>query len=235
MKKILALITLCSIGLTIGIGYFYWQRATALPEWITETSEPVSGNTSTPSSTPSVSGDTPRSANTIQEQIEKAKPGPVQEQLTGAEIDNLIVAGLNKSSGTKTLPTAIKRIKTQIQQDRIRTGAIVDLAELENMPANPRTEMMNRLVKIMPQLRGKPVYIGVVGQLSVKDGQTQLSSDSKLQIGKVELPLNDVAKQMGVSRSALEQNITNYLQFSNLNIDKIDLTDQGAVIVGQKK
>jgi hypothetical protein len=231
MKKILAFFALCSIGLTVGIGYFYWQRATALPEWITET--PTNPETT---ASPGASPTPPaRSANTIEEKIQKAKPGPVQEQLTGAEIDNLIVAGLTKNSGTKALPNAVKGIKTQIQQDRIRTGAIVDLAELENMPANPRTEMMNRLVKIMPQLRSKPVYIGVVGQLSVKDGQTQLSKDSKIQIGKLELPLNDVAKQMGVSRSALEQNITNYLQFSNLNIEKIDLTDQGAVISGQKK
>lgn len=95
--------------------------------------------------------------------------------------------------------------------------------------------MMRRLLKIMPQLRGKPVYIGVAGKLSVKDGQPQLAPNSKLQIGKVELPLNDVAKQLGVSRSTLEENVTNYLQFRNLDIENIDLTDQGATITGKKK
>jgi hypothetical protein len=236
MKKILALIALTTIGLTVGIGYFYWQRATALPEWITEKPDPTpSSNPETPSPTPEVSTPPPRTASTIQDQLQKTKPGPVQEKLTAAEVDNLIIAGLTKTNGSKGLPPAVKSIKTQIQQNRIRTGAIVDLGEIENMPPSPRTEIMGKLVKAMPQLKGKPVYIGVVGQLLIKDGQPRLSPDSKLQIGQLELPLDDVAKQLGVSRSSLEENVTNYVQFSNLSIENIDLTDQGATITGQKK
>jgi hypothetical protein len=235
MKKIIALVALCSIGLTIGIAYFYVQRASELPEWYTEKPAPTQPPNSTPSTSPSPTP-TPRTATAIQEKIKTAKPGAVQEKLTAAEVDNLIVASLTNQNGvTKALPSAVKGIKTQIQQDQIRTGAIVDLAEVENMPSSSRTEMMRRLLKIMPQLRGKPVYIGVAGKLSVKDGQPQLAPDSKLQIGKVELPLNDVAKQLGVSRSTLEENVTNYLQFRNLDIEKIDLTDQAATITGKKK
>jgi hypothetical protein len=235
MKKIIALVALCSIGLTIGIGYFYVQRASELPEWYTEKPELTQPPNSTPSNSPSATPP-PRTATAIQEKIKTAKPGAMQEKLTAAEVDNLIVASLTNQNGeTKALPPAVKGIKTQIQQDQIRTGAIVDLAEVENMPSSSRTEMMRRLLKIMPQLRGKPVYIGVAGKLSVKDGQPQLAPDSKLQIGKVELPLNDVAKQLGVSRSTLEENVTNYLQFRNLDIENIDLTDQGATITGKKK
>ncbi len=238
MKKILALIALTTIGLTIGIGYFYWQRATALPEWLTEEPAPASSNPETPSPTsptPETPTPPPRTATTIQDQLQKTKPGPVQEKLTAAEVDNLIVAGLTKSSSSKTLPPAVKGIKTQIKQNLIRTGAIVDLAEVENMPPSPRTEIMGKLVKAMPQLKGKPVYIGVVGKLNVKDGRLQMTPDSKLQIGQLELPLDNVAKQLGVSRSSLEENVTNYLQFSNLNIETVDLTEQGATITGQKK
>jgi hypothetical protein len=234
MKKIIALVALCSIGLTIGVAYFYVQRASELPDWYTDKPEPAQpDSTSTPAS-PSTAP--PRTATAIQEKIKAAKPGTINEKLTAAEVDNLIVAGLTKINGeTKALPLAVKGIKTQIQQDQIRTGAIVDLAEVENMPSSSRSEMMSRLLKIMPQLRGKPVYIGVAGKLSIKDGQPQLAPDSKLQIGKVELPLNDVAKQLGVSRSTLEEHVTNYLQFRNLDIENIDLTDQGATITGKKK
>jgi hypothetical protein len=235
MKKIIALVALCSIGLTIGIAYFYVQRASELPDWYTDKPAPTQPPNSTPSISPSPTPP-PRTATAIQEKIKTAKPGAMQEKLTAAEVDNLIVASLtNKNGETKALPPAVKGIKTQIQQDQIRTGAIVDLAEVENMPSSSRTEMMRRLLKIMPQLRGKPVYIGVAGKLSVKDGQPQLAPNSKLQIGKVELPLNDVAKQLGVSRSTLEENVTNYLQFRNLDIENIDLTDQGATITGKKK
>jgi hypothetical protein len=235
MKKIIALVALCLIGLTIGIAYFYVQRASELPDWYTDKPENIQPPNSTPSVSPSPTPPT-RTATAIQEKIKTAKPGAVQEKLTAAEVDNLIIAGLTKSNGVTTdLQPAVKEIKTQIQQDQIRTGAIIDLAEIENMPSSSRTEMMRRLLKIMPQLRGKPVYIGIAGKLSIKDGQPQLSPDSKLQIGKVELPLNDVAKQLGVSRSALTEHFTNYLQFRNLDIETIDLTDQGATVTGKKK
>jgi hypothetical protein len=235
MKKIIALVVLCSIGLTIGIAYFYVQRASELPDWYADKPEPIQSPNSTPSISPSPTPPT-RTATAIQEKIKTAKPGAVQEKLTAAEVDNLIIAGLTKSNNVTTaLPSAVKEIKTQIQQDQIRTGAIIDLAEVENMPSSSRTEIMRRLLKVMPQLRGKPVYIGVAGKLSVKDGQPQLSPDSKLQIGKIELPLNDVAKQLGVSRSALTEHVTNYLQFRNLDIETIDLTDEGATVTGKKK
>ncbi len=240
MKKIIALVALCSIGLTIGIAYFYVQRASELPEWYTEQPEPTqSPNSTSPTTSPAQSSainPPPRTADVIKEKLKTVQPGKVQEHLTAPEIDNLIVAGLTQNNGVKkALPPAVKGIKTQIQQDIIRTGAIVDLAEVEDMPSSSRTEMMRRLLKIMPQLRGKPVYIGVAGKLSIKDGQPQLAPDSKLQIGKVELPLNDVAKQLGVSRSAVEEHVTNYLQFRNLDIETIDLTNQGATITGKKK
>jgi hypothetical protein len=232
VKKILAIAALFSIGLLVGTGYSYWKNATSLPDWYqASTTEPVALPTATVSPIPS-----PRSATVIQETIKTAQPGAVQEQLTASEVDNLIMAGLTKSSGkSRPLPSAIKGIKTQIQQNQIRTGAIIDLAAIEQMPPSPRTEMIRKILQVMPQLRGQPVYIGVIGRLVVKDGQPQLSADSKLQIGKVELPLDDVAQQLGMSRSAVEKNLTSYLQFRDLNIDKIDLTDQGAVITGQKK
>jgi hypothetical protein len=230
VKKILALLALFSISSLLGIGYSYWQNATTVPEWYTASSVP--GN-----SAPALAASpAPRSADTIQEKIKTAQPGQVQEQLSAAEVDNLIMAGLTKtSSGNQPLPKAIKSLKTQIQPNLIRTGAIVDLAEIEQMPASPRTVMIGRLLKLMPQLRGQPVYIGVVGQLAVTNGKPRLADDAKLQIGKVELPLDQVAGQLGISRSALEQNLTNYLRFRQLNINKIDLTDRGAVITGQKK
>ncbi len=230
VKKILALLALFSIGSLMGVGYSYWNSATTVPDWYTASPAPAQ------TADPAAPATAPRSAAAIQAKIQTAQPGQVQEQLSAAEVDNLIMAGLTKTkSGTKPLPKAIKSFKTQIQPGQIRTGALLDLAEIEKMPASPRTAMLGKLLQLMPQLRDQPVYIGIVGQLVVTNGQPQLAADSKLQIGKVELPLDQAAKQLGVSRSALEQNLTSYFRFRQISIDKIDLTDQGAVISGQKK
>jgi hypothetical protein len=232
MKKTLLLAALCSIGAILGVGYFYWQRATALPEWLAD--EPVTTASPEAGATPSSSA-TARPATVIQSELQTAKPGKVQTQLTGEEVDNLIVAGLNNGSSTPSaLPKAVKKIKTQIKKDQIRTGAVLDLAEVDSMPAGSRQDLLKKLVKVMPQLKGQPVYVGFVGKLSVEQGKPQLSPDSKLQIGQVELPLDDVAQRLGISRAELTETVTSYLQFRNLRLEKIQLTDQGAVITGQK-
>jgi hypothetical protein len=237
MKKIALLLVVGLIGVMTGVGYFYWQRATALPEWLADepTASPIpsaSSDSGTSASTPSPAA---RPATAIQEKLQTAKPGKVQENLTAAEVDNLIMAGLNEGNNSLgTLPKAVKKIKTQIKQDQIRTGAVLDLAEVETMPAGSRQEMLKKLLKVMPQLKGQPVYVGLVGKLSVQNGQPQLSADSKLQIGQVELPLDEVAQKLGATRNELAQTVTNYLQFRDLRLENIQLTDQGAVITGQK-
>jgi hypothetical protein len=232
MKKILFLIVLCSIGAILGVGYFYWQRATALPEWLTE--EPTAS--SSPSADPSISpSPAARPATVIQEKLQTAKPGKVSENFTAAEVDNLIVAGLSKNTSSPgTLPKAVKKVKTQIEKDQIRTGAVLDLAEVETMPAGNRQAMLKKLLQVMPQLKGQPVYIGLVGKLSVQNGRPQLLADSKLQIGKVELPIDEVAQKLGVTRDDLAQTVTNYLEFRDLRLENIQLTDRGAEITGQK-
>jgi hypothetical protein len=236
MKKTVLLTALCAIGAFLGVGYFYWQRATALPEWFadepTTSPSPAAGIVGGASSSPST---TARPATVIQAELQTAKPGKVQTQLTAEEVDNLIVAGLNQgNSNPGTLPKAVKKIKTQIKKDQIRTGAVLDLAEVDNLPASSRQDLLKKLLKVMPQLKGQPVYVGFVGKLSVAQGKPQLSTDSKLQIGQVELPLDEVAQRLGVSRQELTQTVTSYLQFRNLRLENIQLTDQGAVITGQK-
>jgi hypothetical protein len=233
MKKIAWLIALLSIGTVVGVGYFYWEKATSLPTWLTDEEpapgvSPAAGQGEVVTSPP-----LSRPASAIQEKIKTAKPGQVREQLTAIEVDNLIVAGFNKGAAT-SLPKAVKKIKTQIKRDQIRTGAILDLAEIDSMPAGARQDLLKKLLQVMPQLKDKPIYIGIVGKLLVQNGLPQLSADSKLQIGQVELSLDEVAQRLGVSRTELSESAANYLQFSNVRLEKIDLTDQGAVITGQK-
>ena len=64
MKKIIALVVLCSIGLTVGVAYFYVQRASELPDWYTDKPAPAQP-APTPSS--SLTAPPPRTATAIQE------------------------------------------------------------------------------------------------------------------------------------------------------------------------
>jgi hypothetical protein len=214
MKKFLWILAIGLVGLVGSTVYYYWTQATATPDWYKEAAaEPAS---------PSVTSAT----------APQADPAPSTMMSEGKPLDNRISSSpsptamaTNPSAAptptnsvaaspkptVKPLP-GVKAIKTQVRQDTLRSGALLDLAAMESLPAGQQTELVKKLLTVMPQLRGREVYIGVNGKLIEQNGQRQLSTDSKLAIGKVELPLDDVASQMNLSRSKLDQMILSYLQ-----------------------
>jgi hypothetical protein len=219
MKKFLWILAIGLVGLVGSTVYYYWTEATATPDWYKEAaaeSEPASPSPSVPSATAPL------------------VPAPSTMMLEGKPLDNKISAAPSPSpTATATIaspvptptnsvaaspkPTVkplpgVKAIKTQIRQETLRSGALLDLAAMESLPAGQQSELVKKLLTVMPQLRGREIYIGVNGKLIEQNGRRQLSTDSKLAIGKVELPLDDVASQMNLSRSKLDQMILSYLQ-----------------------
>jgi hypothetical protein len=209
MKKIPWILAIGIIGLGSTV-YYYWTEATTTPDWYKE----ATAESETASPSPTVTSTTAPLVNSTSSAMPQASNSPLVQPL-GTSIAS--------PSPTTTVPTpspkptvkplpGVKAIKTQVRQDTLRSGALLDLAAMESLPAGRQTELVQKLLTVMPQLRGREVYIGVNGKLIEQNGQRQLSADSKLAIGKVELPLDDVASQMNLSRSKLDQMILSYLQ-----------------------
>jgi hypothetical protein len=207
MKKFLWILAIGLVSLVGGTAYYYWTEATATPDWYKEAAAaptnfstpdssatvPVVASSAAPNDSPIISS-SPTTTATI------ASPVPTPTNSVAAS-----------PKPTVPLP-GVKAIKTQVRQDTLRSGALLDLAAMESLPAGRQTELVQKLLAAMPQLRGREIYIGVNGKLIEQNGRRQLSPDSKLAIGKVELPLDDVASQMNLSRSKLDQMILSYLQ-----------------------
>jgi hypothetical protein len=208
MKKILWMLAIGLVGLGGAGAYYVWAQATAIPEWYEEASlDPSMASSPTvvaevpiSSSTPSSSGVAPTpTASAVPRGIAASSPSP-STQLSASP------------KPTVTALPGVKAVKTQVQQDRLRSGALLDLAAMERLPAGRQSELIQKLLVVMPQLRGRQVYIGVTGKLESQNDHQRLSADSKLAIGKVELPLDDVATQMNLKRADLDQLILRYLQ-----------------------
>lgn len=199
MKKLFWILPVGLLFFGGGVGYFYWNRATTIPDWYAE-----SGNELTASplvfASPSV---TPSSM--------ASSPSPASSK----GVSSLTVSSnLQVSATPKALPKGVQSVKTQVWENNIRSGALVDLSEMDTTSPGRQSELVQKLLKVMPQLQGRKVFLGVSGKLVEKNDQRQLSADSKLAIGKVEFSLDEVANRMSVKRSELDRMILSYLQLN---------------------
>jgi hypothetical protein len=202
MKKLFWILPVGLLSLGAGVGYFYWDRATTIPDWYAETGDqvatmPLASATSSPAvlvTTPSSITSSPASSTGV-------------SSLT-------VSSNLQVSATPKALPRGVQSIKTQVWENNIRSGALVNLSEMDTTSPGRQSELVQKLLVVMPQLQGRKVFLGISGQLVEKNNQRQLSADSKLAIGKVEFSLDEVANRMSVQRGDLDRMILNYLQLN---------------------
>lgn len=213
MKKLLWMLAIGIMGLTAGLGYFLWERATAVPDWYAETSDEPSPTPVLPSpslSSPSLASSPTPSVASPSVVVVTGSPSVL---VTPSSVLTPSASPTPTLAATpKALPTGVRSLKTQVQQNELRSGALVDLAQMETATPSKQTALVQKLLVVMPQLRGKKVFLGVRGQIVEQNGQRQLAADSQLSIGKVELPLDEVAAQMSMTRADLDRMILSYLQ-----------------------
>lgn len=202
MKKLFWILPVGLLSLGAGVGYFYWDRATTIPEWYAETGEEVA-------TLPLASATSSPSALVTPSSITSSSPA------SSTGVSSLTVSSnLQVSATPKALPRGIQSIKTQVWENNIRSGALINLSEMDTTSPGRQSELVQKLLVVMPQLQGRKVFLGISGQLVEKNDQRQLSADSKLAIGKVEFSLDEVANRMSVQRGDLDRMILNYLQLN---------------------
>jgi hypothetical protein len=215
MKRLLWILAIGLLGLAAGLAYFLWERATAVPDWYVEADDETA-TLPTPSPTNTLSSP----VNSPVQVSASPSPSVIVPSLPLVSTTLASTATITASPSPtvlltpKALPSGVRSLKTQVQQNQLRSGALLDLAEMETAAPSKQTALVQKLLVVMPQLRGKKVFLGVRGQIVEQNGQRQLAADSKLSIGKVELPLDEVAAQMSMTRADLDRMILSYLQLN---------------------
>lgn len=247
--------------LGIGAGLFwFWRQATYLPDWYTQAptnadTEPVlsgadvdqaeerqalklklarqvepiptASSISRPSA-PSSSDEPPLPA------VEAPPPSgtPTHEVTLDADTFNeFVVSAIPQTSQSEVIFPAIKAINTAIEQGQVKTGLVVNMAELplEQLPEQTRSHLEQAL-KTFPFLKDQEVYLGIVGQPRLESGRVLLGEDAKVQVGGLTLDLADAAERIGLPVETLESKIN--LQLGQLQVQDINFTDTGAVLQG---
>jgi hypothetical protein len=209
-------------GAVGGVAAYYWNQATHLPTWYTASSQPL----------PEGVG----SANDLLVQklaTAGAANAPVSITLTEAEINQVVLGAIAQEPATAQLLSAAKGINTSLENNRIESGMVVNLSDIPPgaLPAQGQ-QALTQLTQRFPILADRDIYIGVKGSPQVEGGRLVLGNDTVVTIGRFQLPLADLASQLGLSQGQLEAQLGQALAQSGIALQDIQIQNGQVVISG---
>jgi ribosomal protein S9 len=213
LKKSLIVIALVVAGV-VGVGYYYWQQATFLPNWYSETSADKNSQESV------------TDASNINRNLNRQKTkGEIQ--LNQEELNNLITDNLAKDNRLKQVLPATKAINSDIKDGKLEIGAIVNTSKLSqlNLKESERA-IIEQIMQKVPQLQNRDIYVGIQGTPQIKDGKIILGQESQVKVGKLSFTIPEIAQKLNLPAAKLQQDLA--LDVGQLNLQDIEI-NQGEI------
>ncbi|WP_156119662.1 hypothetical protein [Leptolyngbya sp. KIOST-1] len=218
------------VGLSAGAAAaaaFYWHRATALPTWYST------------SGAETVAVDVGSSGNLLQNKLASGQgvrygsDNRVEISLTEAELTRLLAEGIAQTPRVAQFLPAADSLSATIRGDRVAGGIVVNPAELptQALPAQAR-QALDTAFSTVPMLGDRPLYIGIEGSPRVTNGRLVLGNDTRVQIGRVNLSIADVARLTGLDPAQLTEQINLALPQAGLTLDGLEFVNGEAVLRG---
>ena len=231
---------LIGIGLLLflGIGsaslYYFWREATQLPEWYANKQTDKSTNDLDKANTKVIVEQVEQKIKTqIEQSRQGEKPANVEVNLTSAELNQLMAANLTEKTDKSHLSQAIKGMDTQITNERLKTGAVVDLSTIDPSEMGDRGKtLLSQVTQKFPGLANREVYIGIEGKPQIANGRLTFDSDTRVQVGQLSFTVTELADRLGISEKMLLEKINLNLNLSSLKVEAIDLKADYAVLKG---
>ncbi|MBE9177070.1 hypothetical protein IQ268_00585 [Oculatella sp. LEGE 06141] len=226
MKNIGLVIALIISGGIVGAAtavYYYWSQATRLPAWY---------------STQDVVVPTEETIEAARDRVTQrltiaSDRAEVDEALDSAEFNELMMTAIADNSSYSPLLAGAKGFNTTIEGDQLRTGAVVNLADISPNQLQPRErEFLQRLTDTFPDLVDREIYVGLEGQPTVANDVLMLDDSTTIQIGELKFPLAEVANRLGISEQELRHGITVGLGVGGVDISEIEFSGDRALVRG---
>ncbi|WP_373542551.1 hypothetical protein [Chamaesiphon sp.] len=235
-KIIIKLLGVILVG-AIGGAYYIWQEAIKVPEEYIKASTETKADSQFPLQPSQITERAAVSKKKITAPIASARSGQqVQVKLNSTDLNNLVVAKLAKSQPTKQVPIGIKGIRTNIKDGKIYTGAMVNLDQLvrNGKPGN-QTATLTKITNKLTFLKGRDVYIGIVGKPTIQGSKIEFDPDTQIKIGNMNFTITQLAENLGISPEKLQQTIDLQIQQQNFKVNRINIENNGLAIEGAKK
>lgn len=165
--------------------------------------------------------------------FDKRSNKDVEVQLDQQELNDVLVAKIAEKSQTKALPKSVKSVHTTVEQDTLKTGAVVDIKALKdsNLGTQEKT-FLNEAAQKFPGLNDRKVYIGIEGKPYVQGGRMHFDDQTRVRVGNLSLSIAELAQRLGVSPEQVKERLKLELQLNQLNVKGIELQNGSAILRG---
>ncbi|MEB3294437.1 MAG: hypothetical protein VKJ24_14865 [Synechococcales bacterium] len=200
MKKVALVFTLVISSVFAGAAYAYHQ-ATSLPSWYQDTQ-----------ATPIDPAKLQQNAAQVETKLRSLQTPNQEIRLSQQEINDVVTASVDQAIAQAQLPRAVKGMHTELQENKLKTGAVVDLQELQssNLSESEQT-ILGEVLKRIPGINDRTIYIGIESSPRIVKGQMELDPNTKIQIGNLSFSLQEVAQKVGMTPAEVQQEINRLL------------------------
>ncbi len=229
-KQVVILTLSLVVGLTVGAATataFYWHRATALPTWYS------TSGADTAVADVGTSGNLLRAKLASGQGVRYGDNNRVEISLTEAELTQLLTEGIAQTPQAAQFLPAAGGLNATIRGDRVSGGMVVNPADIptQNLPPQAR-QALETAFSTLPMLGDRPLYIGIEGSPQVNNGRLVLGNDTRVQIGRVNLSLEDVSRLTGISPAQLNERVNLALPQAGITLDGLEFVNGEAVLRG---
>ncbi|BAU11267.1 hypothetical protein LEP3755_17600 [Leptolyngbya sp. NIES-3755] len=250
MKKSSLVFLLVSAGIVVGTAtgvYYFWRQLTQLPEWYT------AGQ-----SKPRTYAQIQRSGAAVEQKIKaqiqaspqaaKVNPAPdrptvkassppenVQVALSSQELNDLLVTKITEKRQGQPLPNSVKGFNAAVKDDKLKTGAVVDIKELQNSGLGAQQQQfLSEITQKLP-VSDRKIYIGVEGRPQIQNGKLRFDENARIQVGNMSFTIAEVANRLGVSPEKVQDQLNLEMRVRGLTVRDIDFKDGNAILTGDPK
>ncbi|MCY6489987.1 hypothetical protein [Leptolyngbya sp. GGD] len=254
MKKSGVLFLLITTGIVLGTAsgiYYFWRQLTQLPEWYAQGEKNPKTYAQIQKSGAAVEKKIEEKAQSIPQPnrvspdtkiVANASPDKpsspnsnVQVALNSQELNDLLVTKITEKSGGQPLPNSVKGFHTSLKDDKLKTGAVVDVQELKNSGLGSKQQnLLSEITQKIP-MSDRKVYIGVEGKPEMQNGKLRFDQNAKIQIGNMSFTIAEVANRLGIPAAKVQEQLNIEMKLRGLDIKDIDFKDGNAILRGEAK
>lgn len=217
------------VGMTAGAGAgaaYYWLQATNQPPEVAAATTTAVSTTVPSSADPGALIERKLATG---EGVRYEGNNRVAITLSEAEVNQLIVDGLAQVPEAQPIMQSAQAVTTTIEGNRIRSGVTINAADLptENLP--PQAQ---QALSMMTLLGNQSVYVGFEGSPRVDNGRLVLDDSSRIQVGRMNLTLNDVSRLTGLDPAQINDTLNVRLPQTGVMLDGLEVSEGAAILRG---
>jgi hypothetical protein len=197
MKKMLWSIAII-IGAPSGILFYVWQQATATPDWYRDRAS-IRLNDDTA---------VQLARQRVADKIATVQPQPdrtYEIALNQQDVNAIAITEINHLAKRTQLTGAIESVNSTIQEGRIKSGAVINLANLPTQGlSSTEQDVVTWVRQTFPGMVDREIYVGVEGQPTIQDGQLQFDDSLRIKIGNLSLTVATLWQELNRELGALQ-------------------------------